>query len=93
MKYITSVRNQGEGHIEHIIESAGSTIKVIEKMNPEGYGDHKGQTIFIANGVNVGRDMHVNIASGYHHIAKIVLAVEQVRFVMQSTDQKIGARP
>lgn len=82
MKYITSVKdNDG---IKHIVEAGGLNQAVLELTKSESYGNRSGEHTFLTNGVRVTKDFHVkNDDSGHDfmHLAKIVFAIELVRFV------------
>ena len=83
MKYITSVNDNSD--IKHIVEANGSTHEVIEGGKPEQYGPKKGETTFLANGINVSRDLMITIPnSKFAHLAQAVLGIELVRFVIES---------
>lgn len=85
MKYITSVKNDN-GDIKHVIEINSVNVFVVEPSKLEPYGNKSQERIFMANGLKVSLDLMVKSdSSDFIHLAQIVLAVEQVRFVIEST--------
>lgn len=87
MKYITSVINKPDSRIEHIIDCGNGNVTVIEKSEVSLGSEH---SKFITFGIIVDVNLSVNTSHRCAHLAQIVLAVEQVRFVLQSTGRKIG---
>lgn len=84
MKYITSVRNKSEKRTEHIIDCGSGNVTVFEIDKTGGNGMPSSE--FVVHGP-IKLDHYLNVETGYKsfHLAQIVLAVEQVRFVMEST--------
>ena len=82
MKYITNVKSGDD--VKHIVEVEGENVEVIQKCEKVRYGNRKGEQPFLANGVNVTKDLHFNSSNGndFVHLAKVVLAIELVRFVL-----------
>ena len=87
MKYITSVV-EANRDIKHVIEISGANVFVLERAASEPYGNKQGETVFVANNTKVSRDLCVCGGDYYLHLAQIVMAVEQVRFVLESTKPK-----
>ena len=87
MKYITNVMSGND--VKHIVEVDGKNVEVIQKKEPQSYGNRKGERAFLANGLKVTKDLHFNEGSSdYIHLAQVVLAVELVRFVINHLEVK-----
>lgn len=90
MKYITSVIEANKD-IKHVIDINNVNVFVVEESKTEPYGNKKDQKTFAANGIKVSLDLMIKgNSSDFIHLAQILLAVEQVRFVLQSTGRKVG---
>lgn len=75
--------------LQHVIEVNKANVFIIEKADPEQYGNKKGEYAFFANGVKVSSDLSIcHNTSDFIHLAQIVLSVELVRFVIESTSPK-----
>lgn len=83
MKYITQVV-EANNDIKHVVEVSGQNVFIIEGNKPEPYGNKQDEKVFFANGVKVSRDLMV-ASNDFNHLAQLVLAVELVRFVIEST--------
>jgi hypothetical protein len=87
MKYITSVRNKDQKRTEHIIDCGSGNVTVLEI--DENLGNGMPGSYFSANGgIIVSKYLSVNTNHQSLHLAQIVLAVEQVRFVIESAITK-----
>ncbi len=81
MKYITQVMQDKD--VKHIVEVDGKNVEVIQKKETIRYGNKQGESVFLANGINVSNDLNFNEgSSNYIHLAQVVLAIELVRFVL-----------
>lgn len=81
MKYITKVMQDED--VKHIVEIDGKNVEVIQKNETIRYGNKSGQSVFLANSINVSHDLNFNEdSSDYIHLAQVVLAIELVRFVL-----------
>jgi hypothetical protein len=81
MKYITQVRQDQD--VKHIIEVDGKNVEVIQESGVVAYGNKKGESAFLVNGIKVSRDLNFHDgSSNYIHLAQVVLAIELVRFVL-----------
>lgn len=84
MKYVTKIIQ--DNATVYVIDNGSGNVQVIHNKKPEEYGDKKGETTWLSNGVKIYNDLSVSLDhySGVH-LAQIVLAVEQVKFVMEQT--------
>ena len=82
MKYVTKITNKDS--VVHVIDNGSGNVQVIHNTKPEEYGSKKGESTWLSNGVKIYNDLTVSLDS-YNgvHLAQIVLAVEQVKFVME----------
>ena len=81
MKYITNVNQEND--VKHIVEVEGKNVEVIQKGDKVSYGNRSGEQVFLANGVTVAKDLTFYTGGhDYTHLAKVVLAIELVRFVL-----------
>lgn len=91
MKYITSVNNKDYRATDHIIDCGSGNVTVREKSSTHPNG--MPEPTFEANGVSINCWLRVSTTgNSYYDLSTIVLAVEQVRFVLESTDRKVGCR-
>ncbi len=91
MKYITQVM-QGQ-NVKHIVEVDGKNVEVIQESGVVPYGNKKGESVFLANGINVSNDLNFQEgSSNYIHLAQVVLAIELVRFVLEHLGSKSNGR-
>lgn len=84
MKYITSVRNSSQNRTEHIIDCGSGNVTVLE-IDERGANGMPDSSFIAAGIIKVDRFLNVCTNSQSLHLAQIVLAVEQVRFVIEST--------
>ena len=85
MKYITKINETAS--IVHVIDCGSGNVQVKLSKTPEHYGAKKGEDFWIANDIKGFNDLTVNCSNcvGGVHLAQIVLAIEQVKFVMEQT--------
>lgn len=81
MKYITQVKDGSD--IKHIVEVNGKNVEVIELGKVESYGDKQSEKVFEYQGIKIAKDLTFKTnSSDYLHLAKIILSIELVRFVI-----------
>ena len=90
MKYITSVAS--EDGMKHIIDCGSGNVEVIRMKETERYGNKQGQQYFQVDLIKVFDDLTFSYENHSSlHLAKVVLVIEKVRFVMQHLKMEIRA--